>query len=191
MNKLILKAAIKRLGDVKEKTEAEIKTLLAEDSKNFSGAEIEEIYKTVSEPEIKETPKSKEPVKQINLNDGLGLEEINYENFMPIKTTNDDGEEILKATPDFLKYKEVEKKLILNKQYKFDQLRAYGQFRKKSNGDSVLIGIQIISSDPINSPTLEARHIIGLDIRDNGLNAQIHNPSTPPSNSRFYLLKKP
>jgi hypothetical protein len=190
MNTLSLKAAITRLGDITGKNEAEIKDFLAKDAKNFSGEEIEEIYKAVTDPEFvkepkksKESKKSKEPVEKANLNDGLGLEDVDYENFMPNVTRNEDDEEVIKATPDFLKYREIEKKLLFNKHYAFDCVRAHGQFRKKANGDNVLVGIHIISETPKFTSITEWRHI-------KDLNEQIHNADTPPSNSIYYLLKK-
>ena len=186
MNKLSVNAAIKRLGDVKDKTDAEIKELLAKDEKNFSAEDIEEIFSVLKgeKPAKVETKKAEKPK---HLNDGLGLEDIDYNNFMPIVSINEDDEQVFKSTEDFQKYREIEKNLIWNKQYQFDYIKARGQYRKKADGTMVLVGIKIISSTPINSPAIEGRHIIGLFKDHTGLNAQIHNPE----NDKFYLLQKP
>ena len=189
MNKLSVNAAIKRLGDVKDKTEAEIKELLAKDEKNFSVEDIEEIFATLKgeKPAKAESKKDVKDTKPKHLNEGLGLEDIDYNNFMPLVSTNEDDETIFKSTEDFQKYREIEKNLVWNKSYKFDYIKARGQYRKKADGTQVLVGIRIISHDPINSPTIEARHVIGLFKDHTGLNSQVHNPE----NDKFYLLQKP
>lgn len=189
MHKNTLNAAVKRYSSEAMKPESELKELLAKDDKQFSGEEIDEIYKALKG----EKPAKTEPEKpkEKHLNDGLGLEDINYDNLLPNITCDEDDEQIIKATDDFQKYREVEKNLVWNKQYVFDCIRARGQFRKKADGNQVLVGLKIISATPKFTTTIEARHIIGLYKDHTGLNAQIHNPDNLETNSIFYLLRKP
>ena len=179
MNKISLNAAVKRYNSEAALPENELKELLAKDEKNYNAEQIEEIYKALKSEKI-ETKKDPMPH---NYNEGLDLEDIDYGNFMPTITVNDDDEEILKATSDFQNYRALEGKLLWNKIYEFDCVRARGQFKTKADGKTrVLIGLKLLGQIKFTTKT-EYRHI-----RD--LNFQILNPDTPESNSIYYLLKK-
>ena len=124
-----------------------------------------------------------EPETRRTNNEGLGLDKIDYDNFFPITSINEDEEEVKRATPDWQSYRAIEKSLIWNKKYEFIQVRAKGEFRKKGTGEMVLIGLRVINRDPINTTVTDASKILEL-------NQQILNPDTPESCSRYYLLKK-
>ena len=196
MNKNTLNAVAKRYSSDSKLPENELKELLAKDDKNFDAEEIEEIYQALK-GEIPTKSESKKAEKPKHLNDGLGLEDIDYHNFMPIDITDEDGEVTLKSTSDWQKYREIEKNLVANKRYKFQRIHARGQFRFKSDGSQTLIGLQIASFDPVNTPEMEARHVMGLfqdrvrGIGHTGLNSQIHNPDIDIKNSFFFILEKP
>ena len=196
MNKNSLNAAVKKYSSNSGLSENELKELLAKDEKNFESDEIEEIYQALKgEKPINNKPKKAE--KPQHLNEGLGLEDIDYHNFMPIITTDEDGETKETSTKDWQKYRDIEKNLVLNKRYKFQRLHARGQFRFKSDGSQTLVGLEIASFDPVNTPEMEAKYVMGLyqdrvrGIGHTGLNSQIHNPDVDKKNSFFYILEKP
>ena len=72
--------------------------------------------------------------------------------------------------------------------YDFEQFMASGIFEKDFNKqtgsiDTILTGIRLNRSQSINTTRMPLIHIMDL-------NRQIENRSNPPTNSRYYLLKK-
>lgn len=174
MNKLTLNAAEKKYsGKIKNLNETEIKELLAKDAKQYKGEEIEEIYSSLI------APKEDEPLGK----KGIDLSFLDYEQLRAIPTKDDDGDTILMPSETFKKYNELIESLPIYDHYTFYQFMASGHFRQTSKGKWILTGIQINKSQPVNSTS------ITLAVA-NELNRQIDDRNNPPSNSRYYLLKK-
>jgi hypothetical protein len=122
-------------------------------------------------------------------NDGLDLGQFNYRKLL--------GE-------DFEKYQAIVKTLQQRKLYDWVQYNAVGiwnRYRDPVSGQmkfgGILMGIQLVNTEPINYPRVEARHVENWAIDRNGdehmggLNAQIYDKANNRANSRYYLLRQP
>jgi hypothetical protein len=167
MNKNTLKSVIAKYGNIKD--EAELKEALSKDDRQFDAEEIETIYNEILS--FQENAIVANPV--IDQNQEIDLSGIDYNDLT--------GE-------SYQKYKAIENSLLLRQSYMFCWYKAVGiwemEFDKKSGKSiPVMIGIKLISNIPINDCLSEYRHI-------KDANSQIMNRDNPPTNSRYYLLKK-
>ena len=120
----------------------------------------------------KEKEEIKEEPKEVKPNDNLDLSGFDYNNLT--------GE-------SFEKYQELVNKLPGHENRDFVQYMASGVFKTVLNGNAdkviVLVGIKINNIKPVNQTRVPVQIV-------RNLNAQIMDRNNPPSNSRYYLLKK-
>jgi len=175
MNKLSLNAAVKKYKDLIGKSKEEIINVLSKDEKQYSEAECNEIYESLQNKEISSKKIDKFQVDLSWL--------LDYSRLEAIQEKDDDGDLILKPSLEFKRYQELEDSLLLDNKYDFYQFFASGQFKKKKDGTDLLIGIVINRPQSIHTTR------IPLKIAKE-LNRQIYDKNNPPSNSRYFLLKK-
>jgi len=120
----------------------------------------------------KEKEEIKEEPKEVKPNDNLDLSGFDYNNLT--------GE-------SFEKYQELVNKLPGHENRDFVQYMASGVFKTILNDNAdkevVLVGIKINNIKPVNQTRVPVQIV-------RNLNAQIMDRNNPPSNSRYYLLKK-
>lgn len=114
----------------------------------------------------------KKPKKAKQPNDSIDISEFDYMKL--------EGE-------SFEKYMKLVSGLNGHASHDFTQYMASGIFKKELNANldpiHTLIGIKINRAAPVNTTRIPVK--IARDLND-----QINNRDNPPSNSRFYLLKK-
>lgn len=116
--------------------------------------------------------KEKEEFKEVKPNDNLDLSKFDYDNLK--------GE-------SFEAYLKLVNSLPGHENRDFVQYMASGIFKtilnENADKEVVLVGIQINNVKPVNQTRVPVQVV-------RNLNAQIMNRNNPPSNSRYYLLKK-
>lgn len=120
----------------------------------------------------KKTEEKQEEKKPLLPNDDLDLSKFDYDNL--------NGE-------SFQEYQELVNKLPGHENKDFVQYMASGVFKTILNDNAdkevILVGIKINNIKPVNHTR------VPVNVARN-LNAQIMDRNNPPSNSRYYLLKK-
>lgn len=108
-----------------------------------------------------------------------------------------------KFTPEsFAEYQDLVRSLDQRTNYDWTEYKAVGKWKQieDENGDfkdtNILIGIELVSTEPLKHTRMEPRHIeywmTGRKGRlvMGGLNAQIYSKENNRANSRYYLLKQ-
>lgn len=169
LHHMTLKAALSKYSETTaEKLPAEI----AADTNRYTPEEIDEIIAAISEAKLAPAPTPENSSPAAGTNQDLSLIGYDYNNLT--------GE-------SFEKYMAMFSKLDGHKNRDFVQYMASGKFElqhdKNLNKVEVLVGITMNKVEPVNTTRIPVSMA-----RD--LNAQIYNRDNPPSNSRYYLLKK-
>lgn len=166
-------AALSKFGEQIKANPDGARIALKESDKNYTDAEIDEIIASASggssetniSPKVAKSPMPNDAIQE-------ALKEIDYNNVDEV------GLE---------KYEAVLATLVDTQQYDFIQYKASPKFEtrlnKKQDKYEKLVGIRLVSQTPINNSRMQL-----WAAKD--LNAQIHNPNNPPTNSRYYFLTK-
>jgi hypothetical protein len=182
MNQNSLKAAVKKYGDIKEISA--LQETLSKDEKNYTALEIEEICNAI-ENGMKSEVKS--DVKTHNdPNKDLDLSFYEYDG-LKANVVKEDGEDVNVPSEAFVKYQELESKLLDRKSYMFCKFNAKPNVEvvfSKRTGDknTRLVGIELVNSKPLFETLLEWRHA-------KDLNAQIMDLNNRSQNSIYFILK--
>ena len=186
MNHLRLKSALDKYSAKLYSSPDELKSDLYADDKQYSADEIAEIISNITPPSnstgFKLTERKPSP------NDNLSLDQFDYNKFGDM-STNELNEPVIdpNSKRSFAEYIKLVNGLNGFENRDFVQYMASGVFQRVMNANMepvfVLVGLKINKAEPVNHtriPVSAARN----------LNVQIVDRNNPPSNSRYYLLKK-
>lgn len=183
MNKLTLNAAVKKYGNLKDRPKEEVIQVLAADEKKYSIEDMEDIFATINQLQVNVGTKE-DSAKKATPNDSIDLSFLeDYGQLQAIPTKDEDGEIEYKPTEQFTKYIETVEGLRLDEMKDFYQYNASGQFRFTKRGNAVLTGIKLERPQPIHTTRITVKDALEM-------NRQIYDRNNPPSNSRYFLLKK-
>lgn len=170
MNGNTLKSVVTKYGHLESSALADA---VKSDDRQFNDDEIAEIISAIKTSKV--STEDSAAVKTVSPNDKIAhqLKQFDYENLT--------GEE-------WDKYSKLVASLSGHENFDFVQYMASGKFQKKQDENlhiyDALVGIVINNIKPLNTTRVPMK--VARD-----LNAQIYNRENPPSNSRYFLLKKP
>ena len=188
MNKLTLNAAVKKYGELKNKTVEEITKVLEVDPKGYNAEEMAEIASAI----VALRDKKPEP-DVIDPNVGIdGLADIDYSKFPGVGT----GPVKSRDYSEFQKYLQIvgEENLRIpgtlfpRVKYDWEKYNAFGVFIKDRDDDehvyNKLVGLQFYRDKPLSITRCTPETI-------NALNKQVHDIANRRECAIYYLLKRP